>query len=302
MKRLILILFFLPLVAAAQKALVKWSKDTIRIGDPSTLTIRIEGIKSKPQFQPLSAIVPAQLRIDSSALTEKSEVELLKPLNDTFFSKNGSSVWVAKYEITAWDTGTYVLPAMTFAFSDTTFALQPGDLMVNFTKQAVSDGLQETFVDIKEDPFWWLKKYWWLGFIPLAAIVLLIVRKKLEVKKVQLLSLKERSILTLHALKKQEYWLKDRTEDHYNEFSFLFRSFLSARFGLNLMERTSYETMQLLEKQNISRAALDRINELIALSDQVKFAQVIPEISTTERAMDKFEELIIEISPLEIME
>jgi hypothetical protein len=302
MRIALLIALILPFAIVGQRVRTSWTEDTIQIGGQTVLTVTLENTKSKPQPVPIGAEIPCQVRTDSSGLTQKGSLELLATLSDTFYRRNASFVWMAKYRITAWDTGTYILPPLSLALPDTTIAIQPPDLKVLFEKKAVADGLDEVFVPIDEDPWWWLKKYWWLGFIPLAAIAILLVRKKLEVKKIRQISLKERSLLTLKALQKQEYWLKDRIDDHYTEFSFLLRSFLSARYSLNLMERTSAEAMELISKQNIGRNALDRIEELLALSDEVKFAQHTPDHADTERALGRFEELIIELSPLEIVE
>lgn len=49
------------------------------------------------------------------------------------------------------------------------------------------------------------------------------------------------------ALKAKGYWKQDKTAKHYIEFSTILRRFLSERYGLYLMERTTYETVLLLK-------------------------------------------------------
>jgi hypothetical protein len=116
------------------------------------------------------------------------------------------------------------------------------------------------------------------------------------------LSLQERTRIGLEALRKQGYWKKGQINEHYIEFSFLLRSFLSARYELNLMERTTYETLLLLRTKNIPEPTIGRIRRLLQESDVVKFGMAIPDEESIILGMNYFEQLIVELSPLELIQ
>ena len=67
------------------------------------------------------------------------------------------------------------------------------------------------------------------------------------------------------------------------------------------MERTTFETVALLRAKEIPEATLERIRLLLQESDIVKFALGIPDEESTELGMNYLEQLILELSPLELI-
>lgn len=296
---LVIALFF-PVVVLSQQLTATWSKKNMQIGEHAELVLRLKKAPKKVVYQPFAQAIPCEMRIDSSSLTQKASLELLENFSDTFYTRSGADYWEGRYKVTAWDTGVFILPEISLALQDTTLSVQPADITVGFKKKAMADGLDEVFEEYPEDGWLWLKNYWWLIFIPVIALIIILIRRSYEVKTVKTTSLKQRTQAALAALKQEEYWKKDKIDLHYMEFSFLVRQFLSARYGLNLMEKTTYESLQLLKNSSIPADALKRIRELLILSDMVKFAQGIPDEEETERGIQRFEELIVELSPLEL--
>lgn len=300
MRALLILSFLVPAFSFSQELSAKWTDKQLQIGEQTELKLILSNAPKKILYQPFSSAINCEMKVDASSLTAKASLELLENFTDTTFTRGGISYWEGTYRLTAWDTGTYILPLIRVALADSTLSVQPENLVVSFEKKPIGDGLEEVFEQYEEDKWLWLKKWWWLVFIPLAAVAIVLIRRKNEVKTVKTMSLRQRTQFALDALKKEEYWKKNQMEKHYMEFSFLLRSFLSARYELNLTEQTTYESMALLRRKGIEPGTLERIRELLSLSDIVKFAQGIPGDEETERGIRRFEELIVELSPLEI--
>ena len=284
-----------------QHLTVSWSTDSCQIGEQVQLRLRLTHAPKQVVYRPLEGEVSCGLIIDSSSLTQKGTMELLQ-FSDSTFSRKGVRTWEGTYTVTAWDTGIYQFPLLRVVLKDSTYEAVPPSITVSFVKKHVDDEIDEVPVEPFTDRWWWFKKYWWLVFIPVLAIVILLVRKRNSVKRFRELSLKQRTMIAFEALKKQAFWKKDRINEHYIEFSFLLRSFLSARYELNLMERTTVETLLLLKAKGIPEDTLQRIRQLLQESDMVKFAQNTPDEPTILLSLTRMEELIVELSPLELIE
>ena len=303
MKSALFIAFvMLSCMAGAQQLRTKWSTNHCQIGDQVTLTITLSKAPKKIDYHPHAAEVTCEMRNDSSQLTTDGKLEIIGVFHDSTFTKKGKRFWTGKYTITAWDTGVYVFPAIQVLVGDSVYSAQPGDLTVEFEKKKIKDELDEVPVVVEIDYFRWIKRYWWI-VLTLAAIVAIILIRRRNIKRRPpvVLSLKERTLLGIQALRKQAYWEKDRIDEHYIEFSFLLRSFLSARYDLNLMERTTFETITLLRAKQLPEPTLERIRQLLQEADIVKFALGIPDEQTIVLGLDYLEQLVIELSPLELL-
>lgn len=287
----------------SQQLTAHWSVDSCMIGEQVTLKIQLRKAPPKVNYQPYAAEVPCEVRIDSSELTQNGSLEIIGRFSDSTYKKNGQSVWEGRYTVTAWDTGVYVFPLIRIPVGDSIYLFQPEDLTVSFVKKKIGDELEEVPVVVETDRWWWLKKYGWLFLFPLSGLIVYVVLRATRRKKaVRAQSLKERALIALESLRKQELWKKDRINEHYIEFSFLLRSFLGARYELNLKERTTYETLLLLRTKGIPEPTLERIRKLLQESDMVKFAMGIPDEESIVLGMAYLEQLIVELSPLELIE
>jgi hypothetical protein len=142
--------------------------------------------------------------------------------------------------------------------------------------------------------------FWWL--IPL--VVYLIYRwrtnKKTKPKaSIQEISLKQKSLLAVDALEKAELWKRDRLKEHFVELSYILRSYLTSRYDLNLLDKTTYETKLLLTAKNIDKEVVDSILKVLNHSDMVKFAASKPGEEIVEKSFFMIRQLIVETSPIE---
>ncbi len=278
-----------------------WSKSSCEIGEQVELIIQLKKAPKKVRYNPHSGEVACEIKNDSSMLTTDGTLEIIGRFRDTMYQKNGQNIWEGRYTITAWDTGVYIFPIVQVALPDSIYHSQPPLLNVSFEKRKIGDELDEVPVIIETDYWRWLKDYWWILLIPLAVFIVWWIRKRNNKPVVRILSLKDRTLLGLDALRKEAYWKKGDINRHYIEFSFLLRSFLSARYGLNLMERTTFETIALLRGKQIPEPTLERIRLLLQDSDIVKFALGVPDEESIVLGMNYMEQLILELSPLELI-
>jgi len=290
--------------AIGQQLTARWSTDSCMIGEQVVLTIQFRKAPKTLKYNSYAAEVPCELKMDSSKLTQNGTLEIIGRFSDTIYKKNGQEIWEGRYTLTAWDTGVYVFPIIFVdpGIGDTIYSVQPKPLTVSFVKKKIGNELDEVPVIVETDFWWWLKDYWWIGAILLVIIIVLLIRKRNTRLPLKSLSLKDRSLIALDALRKQGYWKTGQITEHYMEFSFLLRSFLSARYSLNLMERTTYETILLLRSNNVPEETLQRIRNLLQESDMVKFAMGIPDEENMLLSMSYMEQLIVELSPLELVE
>lgn len=287
---------------SAQQLRTKWSMDHCQIGEQVTLTITLSKAPKKIDYHPHTAEVKCEIRNDSSQLTTDGTLEILGAFRDSTYTKKGNRYWTGKYTLTAWDTGVYVFPLIQLLVGDSVYSVQPGDLTVGFEKKKIEDELDEVPVVVEVDYFRWLRRYWWIGLIIAAIIAIVLIRRRnIKRRPPIVLSLKERTLLGIQALRKQGFWKKNQIDEHYIEFSFLLRSFLSARYDLNLMERTTFETISLLRARQLPEPTLERIRQLLQEADIVKFALGIPDEQTIVLGLDYLEQLVIELSPLELL-
>jgi|GEM_PF-1524984 len=310
--RLVVYIAFLLLSgsAIAQPLTARWSTDYCMIGEQVVLTIQFRKAPKTLKYNSYSAEVPCELKMDSSKLTQNGTLEIIGRFSDTTYKKKGEQIWEGRYTLTAWDTGVYIFPLILVdpGIGDTIYNVQPKPLTVSFVKKKIGNELDEVPVIVETDFWWWLKDYWWIGIILLIVVSILIpilvlrIIKRNKRRPAKLLSLKDRTLIALEALRKQAYWKTGKITEHYMEFSFLLRSFLSARYSLNLMERTTYETVLLLRSSNVPEETLLRIRKLLQESDMVKFAMGIPDEENILLSMTYMEQLIIELSPLELVE
>ncbi|MES2557120.1 MAG: hypothetical protein V4604_13270 [Bacteroidota bacterium] len=278
-----------------------WSVSNCEIGEQVVLIIQLKKSPKKVDFNPYSGEIPCEIKNDSSSLTTDGTLEIIGSFKDTTYKKHGQQIWEGRYTLTAWDTGVYIFPVVQLALPDSVYSTQPPLLNVVFKKKKIGDELDEVPVIIETDYWRWLKDYWWTLLIPLAVFIVLWIRKRNNKPVVRILSLKDRTLLGLDALRKEAYWKKGDINRHYIEFSFLLRSFLSSRYGLNLMERTTFETVALLRAKQIPEPTLERIRLLLQDSDIVKFALGVPDEESIVLGMNYMEQLILELSPLELI-
>lgn len=303
----------LALFSFGQQTKSTLSKSKIKIGEVSVLQLNVEMPSNASfLFTPQKMIIPSRTKAANGTLaTEVSnEIEILEDFKDTVLLKGKTKIWKGTYAITAWNEGNFILSGNKIVIDDSTFEFPTSELIVEL-EAAKKDkdiyDIRESFTEISPEPFHldvWLKENWWIVAI-VALIGLYFLYKFLQKRKnyvpvlPKIPSLKERSLMAIDALEKERLWEKDKLKEHYIELSYILRSYLSARYELNLLENTTFSAQQLLKQKGLHIETIDVIGLVLNQSDMVKFAQSEPEELVVLKVSQQVRQIIAETSPLE---
>ena len=290
-------------VGFAQTKRVYWAEDSVRIGDKAKLTILVKHKPKQFDYNPISDVFICDVSHKGQMLWKPGGELEIESFKDTTYTSNGITYWKGTYTLIAWDSARYRLPELWMSWKDSTFSFRAPNLYVGFVKKKVKDGIEEIPIEPENDYWRWIKKYWWAIVIVVIGIIIVILwNKRRTIKKSDELSLRERTLQAIQQLRKKEDWLHGKTKSHYVGFSAILKQYLSSRYELNLMERTTYETITLLKVKGLDREMVRRIEVLLRESDMVKFAKTELNDMHIRSSLFRLEEIVTELSPLEIPE
>lgn len=252
---------------------------------------------------------------------EKTSLEIVNPFEDTILINNGKREWFGSYTVTPWDSGFFQIQTVKYTINGKTNYFPSVSFLVDLVKskkgQDIYD-IKESFVKLPPKKFSIkevLKDFnsengWWFYIVLVVLVGLFIFyrlrkRKKekgipSQVEVVRPLSLKEKTILAIENLEKKQLWKQGLLKEHYVELSYILRDYLSKRYTLSLIEKTSYESKLLLTQKGIPILTIDEIGEILNQSDMVKFAKSEPEEITVIRLSSVAKKIVEQTSPIEI--
>jgi hypothetical protein len=260
-------------------------------------------------FVPLKDKIKCLRSLTKQSLAENDDcsLEIIKPFKDTLLKTGINYIWKGTYVVTAWDTGFVVIPPTTISTQDTVYEFNP--ILLKITAPLVQEGkeiydIKEQFIEIPKPKFYWFKKNsWWIISIGLALVGFFIFKKlkrNFSSKEiVKELSLKEKTLLAINSLNEAKMWEKGKIKEHYVELSFILRSYLGSRYGLNLLEKTSYQSTILLLKKGLEKETVDTIRIVLNQSDLVKFAESTPTELEILKISSFAKQIVSETSPIE---
>jgi hypothetical protein len=285
--------------------------DRVKMGEPVELKLVVKlAENSKISFEPYEKEIPAVVKKEGSQVNQnRVSVDIIKDFKDTTRLIGNKIRWEGSYSLVAWDTGKIVLPNQKITIDDSTFLFNEVVLTISSETIGVQDELfdiEEGFADIPDKPTFLqlLKEYWYVitgVVLLLGAILFLIIRRKKQPKKAQkIMSLKDRTLFAINALDKQKMWMNGQLKQHYTELSHIMRSYLSSRYSLNLLERTTFETRILLSQAGLPSDTVDTLMTILKQADMVKFANsTVDELNIMKVSM-LAKQIVAETSPLEI--
>ena len=189
---------------------------------------------------------------------------------------------------TSFDSSLYLLPPLKVIDGvDTVYsnqvALKVSTIPVNADKP-------EEFNDIKtvwKPPFVWADYYPIIYGILLALFLICVIAyivKRIRAKK-SLIPFKkeepklpphEQAIKELDEIKQQKLWQQGRSKEYYTLITDTLRKYIEERFGINAMEMTSGEILDLIRKNSEAQSVYDNLRQILQLADFVKFAKMNP--------------------------
>ena len=77
-------------------------------------------------------------------------------------------------------------------------------------------------------------------------------------------------------IKQQKLWQQGRSKEYYTLITDTLRKYIEERFGINAMEMTSGEILELIRKNSEAQSVYDNLRQILQLADFVKFFEVHP--------------------------
>jgi hypothetical protein len=311
----ILVFFGSTFNGSSQQLLEEISHDNILIGEPVSIKYIVKTPMSDTlAFPEKRDIIKARFKDQGGSLSKKgAEFEIIELFRDTIIALGMSKKWIGEYIVTAWEDGEYIIPGPTISINDSTYRFD--DLAVEVTLVAAKKNvdlyeIRENYTDIPDVPFSpikFVKENWWWIAILAAALILgwLIARRRRwdrefeNRENVRPINLKDRTIKAVEALDKSELWNKNQLKKHFVELSYILRSYLTSRYSISLLDKTTEQTKILLTKQGLNDETVDAIARILSQSDMVKFAKSKPETISILRQSTLVKQIIAETSPLD---
>lgn len=253
----------------------------VLIGQPATLILQINHQPNVTIFWPNTDV---EIPIDSDRVVEI----LSKTKIDTVLT-GGFMQQKLTMQITAWDTGFYIIPPFNFLYQTPTdtapISLQNYPVLLQVNTIAVDT--TQAFRGLKDPidaPFSiWEYKYHIIGAavaLILLAFMFYIMFRKVEVAGKTAPKPKrpahEVAMEKLQALEGAKLWQQGDLKTYYSGVSDIMREYLEARFRFLAVESTTDEIFGNLDKLKLPAKHRDQLKEMFTLSDLAKFAKVQP--------------------------
>jgi hypothetical protein len=288
-----LIVLFVPF-ALAQKAKTILSKSDYEVGEKIMLTYMLLYNEKLPfQFDANKKNTLLFEKMNAKGVfveDTSSSLEMLKPLKDTLIKESGQQLWTGVFEIMAWDTGTYKLPDVSVNFNGGLVKFPSAIFKAHLVAKNDSTdiyNIKEEFAEIPKDleegnlnsksnSYWWFLV--WTAIVVFAFIIIRwMLKRKSNISVEQSIDFQTQTLQAIEELERKQLWLKGKEKQHYSELSYHLRSYFAFCFGLNLLEKTTQETVLLLKQCGLETYEIGEIRALLNGADLVKFAQSKPE-------------------------
>ncbi|MEJ6583759.1 MAG: hypothetical protein QNL61_07225 [Crocinitomicaceae bacterium] len=287
------------------------SVSVLYIGQPVTITYSVNTEKKDSLlFVPHKKTIKARILSKTGTLTtEGADFEITDKFIDKFVIDGKRKHWVGQYVVTTWDSGMYIIPGATILINDSVYQFQ--DLTIACMLVDPIDGvdlydIKENFAEIPPKPFslvdFLKSNWWWIALIIVGIIVFIIVKRRNKEdteEREKPLSLRQRTLFAIDALEKAKLWEKGLLKEHFVELSMILRMYLTSRYEISLLEKTTYETRLLLTQKGLNEETVHVIARILSESDMVKFAKSEPDTISILRVSTLARQIVAETSPLE---
>lgn len=295
--------------ASAQNTLldVKVDSAAILIGEQTVLHLTVTADKNKE----VQLVIPRD--------TLMAGVEVLDiPKADTTEIDNDRLLIKQDLLVTSFDSSLYLLPP--FKVIDGKDTVYSNQVALKVSTIPVNTDKPEEFFDIKNvwKPPFVLADYYPIIFGVLLALFLICVIayviKRLRNRQ-SLIPFKkpepklpphEQAVKELDEIKQQKLWQQGRSKEYYTMITDTLRRYIVERFGINAMEMTSGEILDIIRKTPEASPVYDNLQQILLLSDFVKFAKMNPlpdenDLSMTNAYLfvDKTKQEVVEVAPEE---
>jgi hypothetical protein len=312
MKGMLYIAFTVLLVfsSKSQTGTTYLEKQDFLIGEQVHLTYHFTMTeKGEVKWEPFKGVIPVQSKNpkNSKGSEKVTNIDIVDAFVDTILFIKGKKEWFGTCVLTAWDSGHFVIPRTSLLFANKTITFPETFFKVRLSKKIEGKDIydiDENFEKLSDEAFsigHFFTKYWYV----LLFIVLLIMSIFLYFKfkkgnqdsvKMKQLSLEEQTVLAIEELERNKWWAVGKLKEHYVQLSFIMRSYLSKRYSIHLLEKTTHETELLLTQKGVEKGIIENIILILSQSDFVKFAKSEPEEITAVRLSALAKKIVQETS------
>jgi len=284
-----LISFFLCATASAQEYSAKAKLDSahILIGDHLNVQLEVKAPKGKPVFIPQF----------NEKMLKDAEAPFEWIANSKFDTIVNQEHYLLKQTITitAFDSGSYVFPAIPVLNADSQIVAQTNPLFFEVSTVAVDT--TAAIKDIKgmaKIPFtfhelWlYVKKYslFMLAGVLVIGLIVYAVWRYFKKKQAQkpLPDVKPKpkikphitALKELEILRQKKLCEQGKTKEFYTELVDIIRVYINEQWNIDAMEMVTTEIMDALKNTDIHEEVLKRIYQAFSIADLVKFAKYSP--------------------------
>lgn len=289
-----------------------FSEKNVLIGSPTTLTYEvITNQNDVIKFTPKDQNIEVRNNSNGQLTSEAGVIEVLESFKESSKIENGKKHWTGTYTVVVWDSGSFVVPGPQISVGDSNMHFQDLRIHCDFSQKKSGVDIYDIREDYAELPaeeneiVAFFKSYWWI--FPLLTLLLiglwLLIRKRKAanqpVKIVKAMSLKDRTLMAIDALEDEKLWEKEQLKQHYVELSYILRSYLTTRYDISLLEKTTHETKALLLQLGLNDDTVDTVILILSQADMVKFAKSKPEVIEILKISTLARQIVAETSPLE---
>lgn len=266
------------ITAGAQQTLIDVKVDTadILIGEQTTLHVTVTTDPNRRIIIPL----PGD--------TLMTGVEVLSVSDADSTIADGRLVIRRDILVTSFDSSLYLLPP--FVAIDGSDTIESDQVALKVSTVPVDVDNPEQFYDIKDvwkPPFVLADYYPWIFGILTALFIICVIgylvqryrrrQSEVPVKPAEPeLPPYEVAIRELDSIKDQKLWQQGLNKEYYTQVTDTLRRYISRRYGVNAMEKTSEEILAIIERETDERSVYDTLRQVLRLSDYVKFAKLHP--------------------------
>jgi hypothetical protein len=295
MKRLIVFILISICLAipsiAQRKAMLEIDSAQIRIGEQVKATLKIEIEEGEQvKFPFINKFLTDQLEVVELSEVDTQDINNVKILRQTL-------------SITSFDSGSQTIPSFEFVLKknnsfDTIYsnlALVRVNLMEVDTLKPIKDIKPPLDTPFQRSELWAYLNY--LLYLVIFIVAGLILWQYLRLNKpkpkpisapslvveepADLVALKE-----LEELNKKKDWKTiEGIKDFHEEISIIIRRYIQNRFKVQALEKTSGEVLTDIRKEEIDKDLYKGLNQLLVLSDYVKFAKYKPSAEENELSL-----------------
>ena len=185
-----------------------------------------------------------------------------------------------EFIITAWDSGSYFIPAIAFSENSKTEGLLLNVQTIILAEDAELKDIKQPI----EEPIGWSDIWPWLSLLIIPAIYLLLYKWKLVFANKKISPTQTTKVIIpaditalkeLNALEKAKIWQEGNVKEYHSQLSEIIRRYTENRFQFIALELTTDEILQEL-KSILSDDQLNNLSTLLQRADLAKFAKSKP--------------------------